>query len=275
MVNLPKISIVIPSYNQGPFIERTIQSILNQNYPDLELILMDGGSKDQTMEIVKKYAGFFSHIQSTPDGGQAAAIKRGFEIATGEFLTWLNSDDTYQSGSLLKAGQWLIDHPDCKFAYGNNFYIDQDDKVITEKIQPRAVLAVMKYAYLTVPQMSAFWRRDLYLEAGGIDAKLQFAMDYDLFVRMAQMHLPSHFGFGVGNFRIHNASKTTNLEHIRRAEDAIVHTRYCSIKPSSKVLFWLVQKWYQFVCILLFVENGSFKSRFNDRRSKNFKSLAS
>ena len=274
-VRLPRLTVVIPSFQQGKFIERTIRSIVDQAYPNLELILMDGGSTDETMEIVGRYAGHFAHISSGPDGGQASAIKKGFEIATGDFISWLNSDDTYNDGALLVVGTYLAGHPEVQFVYGNTNIIDADDTVVAFKRSATFVLGVMKYAFLTVPQMSAFWSRNLYTAVGGVDAKLRFCMDYDLFVRMATRTAPMRIHCTIGNFRIHPSSKTTTLESVRLAEDTLVHERYCSIKPTSKLSFAVVRSFYMSVLVGLFFINGSLFDRVSRRMQNSMKSECS
>lgn len=269
---LPKLSVIIPSYQQGAFIERTIRSILDQNYPNLELILMDGGSTDETMAIIARYADKFAHFESGPDGGQAAALRKGFAQATGDYISWLNSDDTFCPGALYAIGRYLAEHPKVAFVYGDTNIIDSADKVIAFKRSVKFVLGVMKYAFLTVPQMSAFWSRTLYNEVGGVDARLRFCMDYDLFVRLASRSAPVHINQTIGNFRIHPTSKTANLEPIRRAEDSLVHERYCAIKPTQKYYFALTRGFYLLVLVALCIANGSFFDRISRRIRNRFNS---
>ena len=272
---LPRLSVVIPSYNQGEFIERTIVSIIEQNYPNLELILMDGGSTDATMAIVERYRHHFAHIQSAPDGGQSAAIANGFEIATGAFMSWLNSDDTYNPGALLAIGRHLAEHPKIRFIYGNMNLIDANDKVIAHKRSAQFVYGVMKYAFLTVPQMSAFWSKSLYEDAGKVDAHLRFCMDYDLFVRMSGLSAPMQIDATIGNFRIHGSSKTATMESVRQSEDDLIHARYCSIKPQHKWAFAIARKfWFLVLCGLL-IANGSFFERVAGRLRNNMQSECS
>lgn len=275
MPKYPKLSIVIPSYNQGAFIERTIRSIVEQKYPDLELILMDGGSTDGTMAVVEKYRQHFSHIQSGKDGGQSAAIRAGFERATGDYVSWLNSDDTYNPGALLAVGDYLIKNPQVRFVYGDVNYIDAEDQIIAHKPSAKFVLGIMKYAFLTVPQMSAFWQRSLYEAVGGVDKNLRFCMDYDLFVRMATVSAPRNIPVTVGNFRLHPASKTKNLDDVRAAEDKIVQTRYCAVKPANALQFKIVRGFYTVILMGLFLRNGSLLDRLRMRIRLGGKSAAS
>jgi glycosyltransferase involved in cell wall biosynthesis len=262
---LPLLSVVIPSFNQAQFIERTILSIISQSYPRLELILMDGGSTDTTMAIVDRYKQHFGHIQSGPDGGQAAAIAKGFELASGDYISWLNSDDTYNEGALLAVGEFLAQNPQAQFAYGDTWIIDENDKRLAFKKSIRFVLPVMKYAFLTVPQMSAFWSRSLYNAVGGMDRSFRFCMDYDLFIRMAERSSPRRIGRTIGNFRVHGSSKTKNLEALRVSEDLIVHERYCAVKPSSGIAFQLVRYFFVALLVCLMAESGGLLQRLKSR----------
>lgn len=118
-MNYPKISIITPSFNQGKFLEGTILSVLNQNYPNLEYIIMDGGSTDNSIEIIKKYVDKLTYWQSKPDDGQSAAINEGFRHATGEIFCWLNSDDQYTEGALKIVGEYFTNHPECQWLCGS------------------------------------------------------------------------------------------------------------------------------------------------------------
>ena len=129
-MNQPKISIITPSFNQSEFLEFTIQSVLSQDYPDLEYIIVDGGSTDGSLEIIKKYEDRLAWWVSEKDQGQTDAINKGFARATGKYLAWLNSDDTYQPGALSKAAEYLESHPEVGLVYGETNYIDQDGRGI-------------------------------------------------------------------------------------------------------------------------------------------------
>jgi glycosyltransferase involved in cell wall biosynthesis len=273
--DLPSMSIVIPSFNQGGFIERTIESIISQGYPNLELILMDGGSTDQTMSIVDRYRKYFCHIESGPDGGQSAALCKGFGLAKGKYISWLNSDDTYCEGALLSVGRYLAKQPKIEFVYGNMNIIDAQDELIAFRRTPKFVLGVMKYAFLTVAQHSAFWTKDLYDRVGGIDRDLKFCMDFDLFVRMASVYAPQHVDITIGNFRIHGESKTSNFEEIRKREDRTVHDRYCSVKPDQSIRFALVRYYYLLILCGLTIMNGTFLTRVASRFKNRMRSFAS
>ena len=262
---LQKISIVVPSFQQGKFIERTLQSIIAQEYPNVEIILMDGGSSDDTLAIVEKYKAFLAHIVSAPDEGQSDAIVKGFALASGEIISWLNSDDTYKPGTLKYVGDYFLKHPSVDFVYGNRDIIDENDQVIGRRRQPDFNLGVMMYAHIIVPQMSAFWKKHLYDQSGGIDKHLVFSMDYDLFIKMAKISSPVHLPLTLANFRIHGASKTTNLEAVRLAEDNLVRERHCKIKPSHGLIFKLTEYYYLLRLVILFALNGGLWERIKER----------
>jgi glycosyltransferase involved in cell wall biosynthesis len=272
---LPRLSVVIPSYNQAVFLGRTLESVVGQHYPDLEIIVMDGGSTDDSLAVIDRYRHQIAHVSSGPDGGQSCAIADGFARATGDFVSWLNSDDTYEPGALMAIGTFLRDHAGVDFVYGDTNIIDADDRVIAHKRSIRFNLGVMRYAFLTVPQMSAFWSRRLYEEVGGIDRTLRFCMDYDLFVRMAMRAPPVRIARTIGSFRVHGSSKTSTLEHVRQLEDRLVHDRYCPVKPSAPRAFLLRRRFYQAVMIGLMMANGSIVDRVRSRLTNRFKSQCS
>ena len=180
LASLPSLSIVIPTYQQGRYIQRTLESILDQGYPALELIVIDGGSTDQTREIIERYQTHIAIYISEKDGGQSDAIRKGFELATGQIITWMNSDDTYAENALITVGQFFAANHSVRFAYGNRDIINENDQVIGRRRQPDFHPRIMRYCHMIVPQVSAFWQRSLYQESGGVDASLRFCMDFDL-----------------------------------------------------------------------------------------------
>ena len=271
MSKLPKISIIIPTFQQGRFIARTLESIVSQGYGDLEIIVMDGGSTDETAEIISRYREYIAIYLSGKDGGQSDAISRGFERATGEVITWMNSDDTYVPGALDAVGRYFATHPGCRFLYGDRDVIDEADVVIARRRQPDFNMGVMLYCHMTVPQVSAFWKRDLYEEAGGVDPQFRFCMDYDLFVRMAMRHRPTRLPVVLANFRIHGESKTSNLEDVRRGEDALIQARYCRFKPAT-ASFAVVRAFFYIVLVLIMARNGGLMERVRVRISGTVRS---
>lgn len=180
-----KISVITPSFNQAEYLERTILSVISQNYPDLEYIIMDGGSTDQSVEIIKKYQRDIKHWVSEKDGGQTDAVNRGFQIATGEILGWLNSDDIYYSQTLQVVADYFSSHPECDVIYGEADYIDADDKLMDEYPTRSWNFSKLKSGCF-ICQPSVFFRKSVLEEFGPLDNKLNFCMDYEYWLRCGQ-----------------------------------------------------------------------------------------
>lgn len=240
---LPTISVVTPSYQQAQYLEMTIQSVIAEDYPNLEYIVIDGGSTDRSLEIIRRYSKHLSYYVSEPDGGQADAIRKGFDRASGEIFAWLNADDTYMPGGLRKVGHFFVQNPDVGLMYGDYNLIDAEGEILERKRQPSFDLGIAKYAYMTIPQQSAFWREEVYRAVGGIDTTLKFSMDYDLFLKMAQVTKVEHLPGALGNFRFHQDSKTSRMQDMRRSEEKIIRERYCRVKPSS-IFFFATRAFY-------------------------------
>ena len=224
----PKISIVTPSYNQGQFIEETIRSVLLQGYPNLEYIIMDGGSTDNSLAIIDKYRPWLDHVRVGPDGGQAAAIGEGFRLATGEILAWLNSDDRYRPSAFARVARFFAEHPRVCFGNGDVFFIDVDG-VPTQRAfaLPVSRLLTENLGIHGWPQQGCFWRRSTYLLAGGMDPSFQFCMDLDLFVRLVRTGPARRIeGPPLADFRRHPSAKTSTLEKVQYAEEQKIVAKY-------------------------------------------------
>jgi glycosyltransferase involved in cell wall biosynthesis len=205
----PTIALVTPSFEQGRFLERTIRSVLQQNYPALEYVVQDGGSSDESMEVIRRYADRLFAWGSEPDEGQADAINRGFAQTSGEIMGWLNSDDLLLPGSLAYIADYFARHPDVDVVYGDRILIDEDDREIGAWILPAHdddILRLTDY----VPQETLFWRRRAWDAAGSVlDLTYEFAADWDLLLRLQEtsarmMHVPRF----LGAFRVHQAQKS-------------------------------------------------------------------
>ncbi len=180
------VSVVTPSFNTGRFIAAAVQSVLAQDYPQLEYVVMDGGSTDQTLDVLKSLGERVSWI-SEPDAGQADAINRGFSRTSGEILGWLNSDDTYAPGAIGVAADYFQAHPDVALVYGNADFIDSTGARIGRcaHVEPFSRHRLMHYSDFIV-QPAAFFRRSAFEAVGGLDASLNWAMDYDLWIKLAR-----------------------------------------------------------------------------------------
>jgi len=186
-VDLPLVSIITPSLNQGKFIEETISSVLNQDYPNIEYIVMDGGSTDGTLDILKKYGDRITWF-SEKDNGQTEAINKGLRLARGEILAYLNSDDTYLPGAVGTAVNYLTsEHPESKFMYGEGYHISAEGEIIERyPTEPFNLERLAETCYICQP--TTFWKREVIDTVGLFDAKLHYAMDYEYWIRIAKKY---------------------------------------------------------------------------------------
>jgi len=230
----PRVSIVTPSYNQGQFLEETIRSILLQRYPNLEYFVMDGGSTDGSREIIQSYASYLTYWRSEKDNGQSAAISEGFRMSTGEILGWVNTDDLLLPNCLQKVGRYFVEHPEVDCVVGGAVAIDESGGIVPNPLGLPKIVRGERETFrklllrrgISFYQPASFWRRDAYLAAGGLDVSLRFAMDYDLYLRMA-CHKPfGHLNQLLACFRLHSQSKTTLLQSVRQRETAELRNRY-------------------------------------------------
>jgi len=208
-VSSPLATVITPSYNQGRYIRETIESILRQDYPQLEHIVIDGGSTDETLAILRHYAQTDPRFRfvSEPDRGQSHAINKGLAMARGEIIGWVNSDDTYLPGAVQKAVQALQLHPEWAIVTGNGYIIDEHSRI---QYPVHYWQTDVKQLYHSCPviQPTAFLRKNVFQQHGGVDESLRFCMDYDLWIRLSKNHA---FGFirdYLANARIHAACKS-------------------------------------------------------------------
>jgi GT2 family glycosyltransferase len=205
----PKISIVTPSYNQGRFIEETICSVLDQKYPNLEYVIMDGGSTDESVRIIQKYSKHLAFWTSEKDRGPADAIAKGFARTSGTVMAYLNSDDIYFPGALSGAIE-AMERSGRDVVFGNSYWIDTDGRHIGERRQTPFVASGYLYGGFDLQQPATFWKREMFLKAGGMDPSFQFAFDTDLFFRFVRSGARfEHMNQFVAGFRIHPASKSS------------------------------------------------------------------
>lgn len=204
----PLVSIVTPSYNQGKYLERTILSVLTQDYPNIEYIVMDGGSNDNSLEIIRKYAERISHWKSEKDLGQTDAINQGFAKATGQIFAWINSDDTYEPNAISEAVEYMTTHPEIGMVYGDCNFIDANDRIIGKFNAKQTDYDKLRTGYVHIPQQASFWRADLWQEVEPLDTSIYFAMDYDLWLRLARISKICYYPKLWANFRLHGDAKS-------------------------------------------------------------------
>ncbi|HLE52212.1 MAG TPA: glycosyltransferase family 2 protein [Anaerolineales bacterium] len=225
VLDKPLVSIVTPSYNQGSFLEETIRSVLGQDYPHLEYIIVDGGSTDGSREIIQRYSDRLAWWISEPDQGQTDAINKGFSRAKGEIFAWLNSDDTYLPGAVSEAVSFLSSHPEVGMVYGDANLIDDSGKVIGKFPARQTDYRRLMRGFVHVPQQSAFFRARLWRQVGPLDPTFRDAMDYDLWVRLSRISAIRYTPRLWANFRLHGSSKTASPGNLCWPEMVIVHRR--------------------------------------------------
>lgn len=223
--DLPSITVVTPSFNQAAFLERTIRSVLDQGYPNLEYLVLDGGSTDGSVDIIRRFADRIDYWVSQPDGGQTAAINAGWRRAHGEILAWLNSDDYYLPGALEIVGRAFVEHPDAALVYGPMRREDPDGRSLG-MLGAAFSRRVLLYSHQMIPQPSAFFRRAGVEAAGPLDESLHYSMDYDFLLRLtsvgATMMIPETLAVAT----IHAEAKTTRDRAVAAVETNRVRRRY-------------------------------------------------
>lgn len=218
---------MVPSLNQANYLETTLLSILNQNYPDLELIVIDGGSTDESPQIIRKYAKQIEFWSSEPDGGQTQGLIKGFARATGEIQCFLNSDDLFEPGVLLEVGRYFLKHPEVDAVYGDAQWVDFAGKPIRPQKEIPFNRFIFLYTYNYIPGMSMFWRRTIYDQAGGLNPVFQLAFDADLWMRISDCGgRIRHVARQWSRMRRYPDQKTIRMREVAVGEDMLVRTRY-------------------------------------------------
>jgi glycosyltransferase involved in cell wall biosynthesis len=221
----PRITVVTPSYNQGRFIEETILSIIGQQYPNLEYFIVDGGSTDETVSVIRKYEDQIDWWVSERDKGQTDAINKGFKKATGDIVNWINSDDILYPDALFHIAQTYMAHPDAGFVYGKTQRFNAEGPM--EMMQHDVPdLPLMYYYHFPYGQQGCFYKKSILERVGFLNETLHFSMDFDLFVRLHLHAKTVKTDFLVGGFRDHEASKTNNLESTMIRENMGVFRKF-------------------------------------------------
>jgi glycosyltransferase involved in cell wall biosynthesis len=203
----PKISIITPSFNDASFLEKTILSVIDQEYPNLEYIVIDGGSTDGSVDIIKRYEGRIGYWVSEPDKGQYDALQKGFSRSTGEIMGWINSDDMHHPGSLFTIAQIFSDHQQVNWLQGVPNMIDESGRIVyalTAGEIDRYFFYGRNYihSHRFIQQESTFWRRILWEKAGNrISTEYKYAGDFDLWIRFFQFEKLYNFHALLGSFR--------------------------------------------------------------------------
>jgi glycosyltransferase involved in cell wall biosynthesis len=225
--DLPLVSVVTPSFNQGGWIEEAIRSVLDQDYPHIEYLVMDGGSSDGTLDVLRRYDGRFVWT-SGPDGGQAQALRTGFARTRGDILGWLNADDAYQPGTIARAVAAFAASPQAGLVFGNAEFMDAGGNPLGHAAQVTPLDDARRLLDLgdCVVQPAAFFRRAAYDAVGGLDADLHWTMDYDLWLRLVQRSPARHLDQTLARVRCTPTTKTASGGWKRLAEIEAVVRRH-------------------------------------------------
>jgi len=240
-----KLSIITPSYNQGTYLGETISSVVQQGYPNLEYIIMDGGSTDESLDIIKMHEKDISVWISEPDNGQSHAFNKGLSKSSGDIIGWLNSDDVYYPGALKKVVQVFNEHPEVDVVFGNVNFIDENGKVLhrTKEI----TLDLNTYVFTERcyhANAAGFFRKHCFEKYGLLNEKLVYSMDYELYLRFAFNHCVFfQLNDVLAAYRLHAHSKTYTRFDTMKAEckaSAETYKKYLKIHPA----FYLPLKYY-------------------------------
>ena len=228
----PKITVVTPSYQQARFLEDTLRSVIRQGYPNLEHIVMDGGSLDGSAEIIERYADKLEYWTSQPDNGHTDALIKGFARSTGDIMCWLNSDDLWEPWTLKDVADFFRHHSDARVVYGDAMWIDIEGRPMKPKREHPFNEFIWLYDHNFIPQPSTFWRRDLYEEVGGLDPNFRISMDADLWIRFAQVTKIHHVKRPWSRMRFYPEQKMQKLRRDGDVEDTAIRRRYLTDERS-------------------------------------------
>lgn len=221
----PKLSIITPSFNQRQFLEETILSVLNQNYPYLEYIIIDGGSSDGSMEIIKRHERRLAHWESGPDRGQVHAINKGLGRATGDIFAFINSDDVYLPGAFSAVVSYFQSNPDCKWLCGDTIFFGAGHRTeLFKATVPKSAAHALAWE-AHCPQPGMFWKREL--ASSGFKEEWSYDFDHEMYVRLLlDGHRCEHLPIPLAAYRLHAASKTVAEGHRMEAEFDLLAERY-------------------------------------------------
>jgi len=240
-MQIPTISIVTCSYQQAPFLEQAMRSVLEQEYPALEYVVIDGGSRDGSVDIIRKYERALAHWESGPDGGQTHALIKGFEHCSGDILGWLCSDDLLLSGALAAVGEFFARNPEVSAVYGDALWIDAQGQLLRPKREMGFNRFVLLHDHNYIPQPAMFWRRSLYEQVGGLDARFDMAMDADLWERFSAIACIAHIPAYLACMRWYPSQKTRARRGDALREDTLIRAR--DVEKSLKPTHVLARRW--------------------------------
>lgn len=236
----PRITLITASYNKEAYIEEAIRSVLLQNYPNLEYIIIDGASTDNSIEIIKKYKKWLAYWVSEPDQGQANAINKGIKKASGEIVSWVHADDMLFPGACYEMAKAFMAHPDAALIYGEGAKIDKNNKVV-KKVLSRKYNPDLLKTKCYIFQPSTFLKKCAISDAGALDESLHYWMDWDLYLRICKNYPAKNIEQQIGMWRTHEGTKTLTGEYSeQRREIALIGKKNNGLFDRNNVTFWLL-----------------------------------
>ncbi len=276
MKQIPKISVVTPSLNQGRFIEETILSVLSQDYPNVEYMIFDGGSTDNTTDIINKYDEHIDYWVSEPDESQSDAINKGFERVTGDIVTWINSDDQYCTKNIFKKiSEFFITNPHIDACYGNNVYVDENSAILYLRkgvpFYSRELLKIWNYIH----QPTVFLRKDV-IDNFSLNLNLNYIMDYEYWLRITRKYKFKYIDLIISASRWHHECKTIENEgqfffELEKVHDTMGSRSVNRIIPPQYFfkIFYNIQRLYS----LFFLRQLNRKNCFSNITVKSWRNL--
>jgi len=250
----PRITIVTPSYNQAEFFEKTILSILNQNYPNLEYIVIDGGSVDETVELIKKYEKYITYWSVEPESGQAEAVNIGFEKATGDIVGCQNSDDIYLPGAFEMLAKEYKKNSDNDVYFGHTMLIDDSDNIMSIYKSPSFNFFAHLYEGSQVLSQSVFFNKEVFFKVGLLRTDYVFSFDYEYLCRLAHNNAKfKKIDNILGCLRIHEKAKTFKIPEVGKKEHNSIRDHYIEISKyyCPKALGYFLSRVRKFIIYLL------------------------
>lgn len=258
--HIPKISVITASYNQGHFLERTILSVLNQKYPNFELIIIDGGSTDNSVEIIKKYEKYITYWVSEKDHGQTHAINKGLALATGDLLCFQNSDDVFCKNAFQILHNFYLKKPNYDGYFGDMLFIDANDQTLEILKTANFDIKLQVLEGMQIFNQSFFFTKKIVEKYGALDQSLQFVLDYENVLRWASNGAKFAKVPGLmGAFRIHDDAKTNQIQDIRKKEHDSVQKKYFGLLFANNSFVKLVYIWCRLKKLLYFFKKLDFR----------------
>lgn len=242
----PKITVITPSFQQGRFLEETIRSVLLQAYPNLEYMIFDGGSTDESVSIIEKYSKWVTYWVSEKDDGQAAVINDGFKRSTGEILAWVNSDDALLPNSLVKVASYFQNQPDWQWLYGRAKIINENSEQMHDAYWVQKWEAKLFLSRDIMVQPAVFWRRSLWQAAGLLETNYNWGFDWEWFIRASYVAEPHYVPDTFALARVTEDTKTMSGGAKRRAEVAAISRRHGGFWQPTNIV-WLARRFAEIV----------------------------